>query len=190
MPYTNWLPAVIALAGLPCAAQPAGVAPEWETRKNLQELAQQAQKLQPVLEQVKPQEWIERGAPEAYVAQLKSTRDEIGYLVITAEALAKQPDRLTLALETMFRLQAVESMLGSLAEGIRRYQNPALADLVQGVAGESNASRDKLRQYVVDLATTREQEFQVLSQEAQRCRSMLSRPGARQAPAPKADPNK
>jgi hypothetical protein len=89
--------------------------------------------------------------------------------------LIKQPERLTLALETYFRMQAVDTMLGSLIEGIRKYQNPSLAELVQGVVDENSANRDKLRQYIQDLAAQKEQEFAVADKEAQRCRATLMR---------------
>ncbi len=170
-----------ALAWLPGAlAQPPGLSPEWETRKMLAALAAQAQRLPPLLEQVRPQEWVAHGAPETYVAQWKSTQTEVGYLVRTATTLSERPERLTLALETLFRMQALEAFLNSLAEGVRRYQNPALADLLQGLMGENAANRERLRQYVIDLAAVREQEFEVADHEAQRCRAFL----LRQPPAP------
>ena len=64
--------------------------------------------------------------------------------------------------------------LTSLIEGVRKYQNPALADLLRGVMSENNASRQQLRQYLVDLAAIKEQEFKVMDQEAQRCREVIS----------------
>jgi len=48
--------------------------------------------------------------------------------------------------------------------------------------GETLASRDRLRHYVVELAAIKEQEFAIMDQEAQRCRAMLSR---QPAPAPR-----
>ena len=36
-------------------------------------------------------------------------------------------------------------------------------------------NRDKLRQYILDLSTTKEQEIQVMNEEAQRCRGMISK---------------
>jgi hypothetical protein len=60
-------------------------------------------------------------------------------------------------------------------EGVRNYQNPAVGDLLLGVAAENSENRDKLRQYITDLALTKEQEFEVADKEAQRCRGMLSK---------------
>src|SRR5579864_4151083 len=109
-------------------AAPAGVSSEWDVRKLLDSLELQAQHLQPIVDQVKPETWVSKGAPEAYVAQWNSAQAELRYLLSSATALSKDPEKLTLALDTYFRMQAVESMLGSLIEGIRKYQNPALAD--------------------------------------------------------------
>lgn len=162
-------------AALPALAQVSGLEPEWEARKMLANLASETQRFKPILDQVNPQEWIAAGAPETYIAQLKSTRNEVDYLVGTSRALAAQPEKLSLALEALFRMQALESFLRSLSEGIRKYQNPALADLLTGLMGETLASRDRLRQYVVELAAIKEQELAVMDKEAQRCRAMLSR---------------
>ena len=73
-------------------------------------------------------------------------------------------------------MQAVDSTLGSLTEGVRKYQNPALASIMQAVIAENSTNRDRLRQYLQDLATQKEQEFQVADREAQRCRAALLRP--------------
>ena len=82
--------------------------------------------------------------------------------------MRKQPEKLTLALETLFRLQAVESQVSSLVDGVRRYQNGAVGDLLVSVMSANSANRDQLRQYITDLAKTKEQEFQIVDSEAQR----------------------
>ncbi len=174
------------LTSLPLWAQNSGLEPEWEARKMLANLAAEARRFQPILDQVNPQTWVAAGAPETYVAQLKSTKAEIGYLEITTKALAEQPERLTLALEALFRMQSLEAFLRSLAEGIRRYQNPAVADLLNGLMNETLASRERLRTYVIELAAIKEQELSMMDREAQRCRAMISRqpaPGPRKREA-------
>ena len=70
----------------------------------------------------------------------------------------------------------METMLGSLIEGIRKYQNGAVGDLVQGIMNENSGNRERLRQYIVDLANEKEQEFQIADKEAQRCRGTILRP--------------
>lgn len=150
-----------------------GVTTEWDVRKLLESLELQAQHLKPIIDQVKPETWVPKGAPEAYVTQWTTAQAELKYLISSSEALSKQPERLTLALDTYFRMQAMESTLASVTEGLRKYQNPALADLMQSVVAENNANQDKLRQYIQDLADQKEQEFQVADREAQRCRGLL-----------------
>jgi hypothetical protein len=163
-------------------AQTSGVATPWDTAPMVAALSTQAARLKPILDQLTPKEWVAKGAPDAYIAQWKGAEDELVFLSDSAKALEKQPERLPLALDTYFRLQSLELRLNSLVEGVRNYQNPAVGDLLMGVAAENSANRDKLRQYITDLAATKEQEFEVADKEAQRCRGMLTK----QQPAPKA----
>ena len=156
-------------------AQPGGVSSEWDIRKLLDGLDVEAQHLKPIIDQVKPESWVAKGASNTYIAQWKAAEVELHYLLSSSEALSRQPEKLTLALDTYFRMQAMESTVGSVVEGVRKYQNPALANLMQNALGENNANRDRLRQYIQDLAAQKEQEFQVADREAQRCRATLMR---------------
>jgi len=172
-----------------------GVSAEWDISQTVAALTAQAVRLKPILDQLTPQEWVSKGAPAAYVTQWQGAQDDLGYLVDSARALDKQPERLTLALDTYFRLQSLEVRLASLVGGVRNYQNPAVGDLLVGVSAENSANRDKLRQYITDLAATKEQEFKIVDQEAQRCRTVLTRPAPpkpapakKAAPAPKPEP--
>ncbi len=150
-----------------------GVASEWDVRKLLDSLDLQAQHWKPIIEQVKPETWLAKGAPKTYVTQWNSAQAQLKYMLSSSEALSKQPERLTLALDTLFRMQAMESTLTSVIEGVRKYQNSALADLMQFAMNENNTNGDRLRQYIQDLAAQKEQEFQVADREAQRCREIL-----------------
>ncbi len=167
------------------APPPAGVSSEWDVRKLLDSLDRQAQHLKPIMDQVKPETWVPKGAPEAYVAQSKSAETELRYLLTSSEALSREPEKLTLALDTYLRMQSMESTLGSLIQGIRKYQNPALADLAQSLVAENSANRDRLSQYLRDLAAQKEQEFQVADREAQRCRGILLNQPTTKAKTPK-----
>ena len=174
----------IILAGVSAvalSAQDPGLPPEWEVQKNMSLLVEQTRRLGPLLEEAKPKAWIEKGAPDTYADQLSSTIAEQDYLLGSAEKLAADPERLSLALETYFRLQFLEVMLDSLNEGIRRYQDTALADRIRGVMTDGAVEREKLRQYVLRLASLKEEQFKVMDQEAQRCRALL----LRQPPAAK-----
>ena len=137
-----------------------------------------------------PQQWQTKGAPATYVSQLSGARAEVGYLIASAGNLGRQPDKLSVALETYFRLQSVETQVGSLVDGVRRYQNPAVGDLIISVMSANSANRDQLRQYISDLAQSREQEFRIADSEAQRCRAQLLRqPVQRPTVAPSSPAN-
>ncbi len=175
----NSILALSALTGL-LPAQTAGIPPEWETRKDIETLTAQVKRISPLLAELNPEEWAAKGASPAYITQRKSAQDAVGYVVNTAQRLAVTPDKLTLVMETYFRLQSLDSVIGSLVEAASRYQNPSLGQLLQGVAGENNVNKEKLRQYMLDLAAVKEAEFRLIDQEAQRCRDRTST-----QPAPK-----
>ncbi|MCC7499700.1 MAG: hypothetical protein IT160_19115 [Bryobacterales bacterium] len=176
---------LIPMLGLAAEPQAGALTPEWDVATSLKALSAQAQRLKPILDQVKPQDWVAKGASPAYQRQLDATKNELTYLTGAIQKLSARPEKLTVALETYFRMQALETFLGSLAEGIRKYQNAPLADLLLGVQSENWNNREKLRQYIVDLATNQEQELKVMDEETQRCRLFLS-----QQPAPKSAPAK
>ena len=155
-------------------AQSAGIPPEWETRRDIETLITTVKRISPLLDELKPGEWVSKGASQAYVSQRKSAQDSVGYIVSTAQRLAATPDRLTIVLETYFRLVSLEGLINSLAEATGRYQNPSLGQLLQGVASENNANKEKLRQYMLDLAAVKETEFRLIDQEAQRCRGITA----------------
>lgn len=162
----------------PLAAQPqppatAGLPPEWEVRQQLADLVSQTERLSPLVKKIDPAKWA--GAPEAYVSQQSAILNQIQYIAQVVGSLAKQPERMTLALDVYFRLQAMESQVLSFTDGIRRYQNPAVADLLASLTNETAASRERLREYVKELVAAREQERDLLEKEAQRCRSLPPR---------------
>lgn len=159
-----------------CAvAQQAGVPTDWDVQTLVRSIAAQSGRIQPLVDQIRPKEWVAKGAPDAYIQQWDSAHAQADSLKLSSDNLLQQPERLTAALDTYFRLQNFEVVLTSLIEGVRKYQNPALADLLRGVLSENSSSRQQLRQYVVDLAAIKEQEFKVMDQEAQRCRESTSR---------------
>jgi hypothetical protein len=107
------------------------------------------------------------------VAQWKTSEVQCKALIADARALAQSPDKLVDVLKVLFRVQFLEISLGSLEEGLRKYQNPALAELVNGTRAENIPNREKLQQYAIDLADQREQDYKIADAEAQRCRSQL-----------------
>lgn len=159
----------------------AGLTPEWDMRPVLNEIAAHAKRLVPALDQVNPGAWKAEGAAEGYLAQWKSTRAQAEALAGDALELSVNPEKLPAALKTFFRMQSIEFTVSSLAEGVRRYQNPALAEMLISLAGQNGANRERFQRYIVELAAQREQEYQIMDHEAQRCRGIL----AKQPPAAK-----
>jgi hypothetical protein len=154
----------------------AGISPEWDVKVNMATLAADVKRLEPLLEQVKAADWREKGAPEAYIRQLRSSRASLENLILATAALANDPDRLTTALDAFFRMEKMEILIESLKEGVRKYQSSELADQLTELLASNSIHRDRLRQHIVDLAAAREQELKLMDQEAQRCRSQLSQP--------------
>jgi hypothetical protein len=138
-------------------------------------IAQHASRLLPMLEQVRVKDWVSDGAPETYVAQLDSAKLQIGAIGTEMETLAQHPDRMQDCMKGLFRVQAFHGALDSLMGGLRKYQNPPLADLIQSVAAEDQADIERLQTYILQLADEKEQEFQVVDHEAQRCRATISK---------------
>lgn len=159
----------------PTQPPPRGVPSEWEIREDLKLLVRHIDELGGALLEVHPELWVGDGPKEAYQQQLQSIRDEAGYARRAAEALAEHPERLSLALETHLRLDAVGEMLSSLCEGVRRYQSEPAATRIQNQWSAGSRARDKLREYMVSLAEEMESQSRVMAEEAQRCRELLSR---------------
>lgn len=165
----------IGLTAAALSAQSAGVPPEWETRKLLDSIVANAKKLTPMVNEIDPASWKEKGAPDTYQQQWQTVRNALAGLTASSAQLSGDPTRLSFTLDTLFRLDGLNVYLGSLASGVRKYQNPALADLLLGVADENSANREALKQYAVDLATSKEGELKVMEAEAQRCLAVVVR---------------
>jgi hypothetical protein len=152
-----------------------GVGADWDIVAIVQALSQNAARLVPLVEQLTPNDWLAKGAPDAYVAQWQTARKELASLSTSTKALEKDPEKLTAALDTYFRFQLIDGQLKSLANGVRQYQNPAVADLLVSALSENSVNRDHLQQHITDLAEQKEKEFQVVDKEAQRCRAQVIR---------------
>jgi hypothetical protein len=169
---------LFAAVGITAAQQPSapsGISPEWDIKAHMSSFVEDVKRLEPLLEQVNVKQWVEGGAPEAYIRQLQSSKASVQNLIAGTDALAQNPDRLTVALEAYFRMETMETLLGSLKEGVRRYQDPAIANQFTTLLAANSLHRDRLRRHITELAAAREQELKVVDQEAQRCRGDLSR---------------
>lgn len=147
-------------------------------------IARHDAKLVPMLEQVRAKEWLAQGAPETYALQVDNARRQIQAIGIEMESVARRPEALQDCMKALFRVQAFHGGLDALLGGLRRYQNPALADLIQSVAAEDQSDIERLQSWVLQLADAKEQEFQVVEHEAQRCRADLTRSVPKKAGKP------
>ena len=159
--------------------QPAGLETDWDIAAVFREIGAHASRLVPMLNKFDATKWVEKGASDTYVAQLQSSREQAVALARGAEALTHNPQQLSAAIELFFRIQGLENMLGSLEEGMRKYHSPADAQALAILEAQNDANRDRLQRYIVNLAFEREQEFQVMDREAQRCRGIVIQPPAR-----------
>jgi len=172
-----------AIACLGIRAQEKGVEPEWDIRPVLKEIAAHAQRMIPVFDQVDIKGMAQNGVPDTYITQLNESKVQAKALATEALALANAPDKLSADLSTFFRMQALEKTVGSVEEGIRKYWNPAVADLLSSQMAENDPNRERFQRYIQDLAAEREQECAIMDHEAQRCRGFL----AKQPPAAKTE---
>lgn len=156
------------------ASPPPGMTDE-EIAAIFSRLSQKAARIEPMLEQLHPQDWIAKGAPDTYLSHWNSTREQFRAIQSDMSALAQHPERLTESMKALFRVQLTNQALDSLMGGARKYQNPALADLIEAVAAEANSDIDRFQKHLVELADEKEQQFTVVDREAQRCRATLSR---------------
>lgn len=169
---------LVALASLLRAqaapAPAAGLQPDWDIRVILQEMSAHATRLDPVLAEVDTKAWVAKGASDTYTSQLESSKAQARAISDGAQALMKNPEKLSACLELYFRITGLEDMLRSLADGIRKYQDPALAQKLSGLSAENGANRNRFQSYIVNLSSQQEQECAVMDREAQRCRSVVA----------------
>ena len=154
-----------------------GLEADWDIGAVLQGISEHATGMLPMLDRVNAKAWLTRGASETYLVQLQSSKDQAGALADGAKTLARHPEQLSALLELYFRIQGLDTMLNSLAEGLRKYQTPAEAQSLMAFAALSGPNRDRLQKYLVNLAAERERDLQVMDREAQRCRAALIDPG-------------
>jgi hypothetical protein len=170
--------ALILLSIAPLCAQ--GLLPDWEVKKQMETVNQTMARFEPLLKQIAPQDWVTlKGASPTYVKQHEALLTEIGYLNTSTKTLAERPNRMTAALDSYLRMQAIETRMNSLIEGIRKYQSNATAELFEGLLVETAASREIIRQHLTELVAEREQEYDALEREAQRCRLQTAAPASK-----------
>jgi len=161
------------------SSAPAGLETAWEIAPVLEEISAHAARLLPELDRVNASEWVNRGASDTYLEQLQAAKDQTKALADQAKVLSRSPEKLSAGLVVLFRIQGLEAIIGSLLEGMRKYQGAAAAQELAALAAENGANRDRFQRYLVNLAADEEQRVAVMDKEAQRCRSMVAAPAPR-----------
>jgi hypothetical protein len=160
----------------PPPQSPTGLETPWSIAPVIQELGAHAGRLLTALDRIDTNAWVAKGASETYGEQLQSCKVQAKAFADGAQALGRNPEQLAASIELFFRIQSLESMLGSLEEGMRKYQKPAEAQALASLVAQAGANRDRFQKYIVDLATDRERQLQITDKEAQRCRALLTAP--------------
>lgn len=162
----------------PAASPEAGLLPDWELKPRAAKLAEGLERVRPLLERLQPERWTAAGAPRQYEQQYRDCLETLNYALDAAARLGERPNRLTVAVEALVRLETFVNLARSLSEAVRRYQNPAVADLVESELAASS-DREWLRRHVLELSAVREREWETAEQEAQRCRELMLKQGPR-----------
>ncbi len=154
----------------------AGLENPWDARKIIADVQKDTAQLQPLLSQINPQTWVDqKGAPTTYLVQWQSAQQQSNDLLAITKIFAQKTESLSQGLDTYFRLEALEVTERSLAQGAQQYDSRAQSDKLNMMIAHNFANRERLRNYLRDLATGTEQNFVIADQEAQRCRASLSR---------------
>jgi hypothetical protein len=156
------------------AAQSEGVLPRWEVVQLSNDLAANVEQTKTVLDQVRPKEWIQAGAPAAYVDQHESLLADLQNLKLSAESLGRRPEKLSYVVDTFLWLDRVSSTVGSVGGGVRAYQSAPIADLLDSARGKAETSMDVLKEYMRQVAVEQEAAMDIAHSEAQRCRGQLA----------------
>lgn len=165
------------LLALCCAApgfaQSGGMIPRWEVVEIAQTLLKHVENATAVLDGVRPKEWIQDGASTAYADQYDTLVADLANLRLSSEALERDPEKLTVVVDTFLWLDRTHSMMRSITDGARRYQNSSIADLLDSADGRHTAAIEQLKEYMQQLAEDTQHRMEVADAEAQRCRAEL-----------------
>jgi hypothetical protein len=63
----------------------------------------------------------------------------------------------------------------SLDQGAQKYGDRATADKLSELIAHNFSNRERFRDYLRDLASSKEHDFKIADAEAQRCRGMISK---------------
>lgn len=171
------LPALAVVFVCVAFAQEPGVIPRWQVEELAVGVVRNVETASKIVDALRPKEWIQDGAPQAYIAQHKNLQDEMEQIKLAVQALGRNPEKLSYAVDTFLWLDRADALFASISAGARRYYNSAVADLLDSARNRNTDSIATMKLYIRQLAIHVEQSMDVAHREAQRCRSeIISRP--------------
>lgn len=160
-----------------------GIPAEWNARQQLDELKVRYEAIPSELSKVDLDRWRREGVAVAYLSQFESIQTQLKSLTLAIADLRQSPEKLAIALEIFLRFDSLDSMQRSVMEAVRKYETQVLADSIESKFVETAVARNQFRNYMLDLASNRDRELEVLIQEAQRCRVEKNTPLPPKPPA-------
>lgn len=164
---------LLSVAVFPSAAQE--LLPRWEAIEMAKGVDLHANEMKALIEQVRPKEWIQDGAPQAFVTQHEELLRDMDSLSLSAQDMMRNPEGLISVVDTFLWVDRMGSMISSLEQGVRKYQNAAVAELLVAAQDRNTSESGKLKGYLRQLAVAHEAELEIADSEAQRCRAELAR---------------
>ncbi len=161
-----------------------GVPAEWNVREQLDQLKASFDAIPAEMGRINLERWRNEGAPAAYISQYESILSQVKSLSYAVAELKQRPEKLSTALEIFLRFDSLDTMQRSLMEAVRKYESQQVADAIEARFVASAAPRLQFRTYVLELASLKDREFDVLLAEAQRCRVDKNVPTPPKPPAP------
>src|SRR6059058_2231602 len=79
------------------------------------------ERLEPMLAQIKPQDWVAKGASETYSKQAAAASAQLRAVEQEMSTLQSRPDTLQDGMKALFRVQAFNRTLSSVLAGLRKY---------------------------------------------------------------------
>jgi hypothetical protein len=153
----------------------AGLEQPGDVRTILAGIMRDNEAMKPLLDGMHPQAWYDqKGASSTYIRQLQVAQTQLRDVLYSAGLLSQKTEDLSLALDTYFRIEALEVTARSLDGGAHEYGSRANADKLQELIARNFDSRERLRDYLRDLAVNLQQSFKIADEEAQRCRAAAS----------------
>ena len=153
--------------------------PRWQVEELADALVKNVASANRIVGELRPREWIQDGAPQVYVEQHETLARELEQVRLAALALRREPESLTNTVSAFMWLDRADNLLSSVAGGVRRYYNPAVANLLDSVRNRNGESMATLKEYMRQLAVHVEESLKIAHREAQRCRSeIIARPPA------------